>query len=109
MEGRKTSTEFDGVEFENEDGKIWMLTGQLIWNIYKDDARDIMPELDEDSCISLAVYEDDDEEIRVGIEGETVHDNVDISKWINEKQAMNQLENDLEHRAIEDARDGKFL
>ncbi len=86
-----------------------MLTGQLIWNIYIDDAHNIMPELDEDSCISLAVYEDDDEEIRVGIEGETVHDHVDISKWINEKQAMNQLENDLEHRAIEDARDGKFL
>ena len=75
MEGRKTSTEFDGVEFENEDGKIWMLTGQLIWNIYKDDARNIMPELDEDSCISLAVYEDDDEES--GGEGDVVDETIE--------------------------------
>tara|TARA_Y100001951_G_C11286435_1_gene269039 strand:+ start:1824 stop:2156 length:333 start_codon:yes stop_codon:yes gene_type:complete len=110
MEGRQTSTDFDGVEFENEDGKIWMLTGQLVWNIYKDDAHNIMPELDKDSHISLAVhYDDDDKETRVGIEGNTVHDYVDVSNWINEKQAMDKLENDLEHYAIEDARDGKFL
>jgi hypothetical protein len=108
--GSKTETPFEGFEFHNDDGKVWMLTGQLIWKIIKDPIHSAQVELHEDSTISLALGEDGSgDEFFVGIDGNKVYDHVDVSKWINQKLAMDVLGNFYEHTAIKNAEDGKFL
>ena len=108
--GGKTETPFEGFEFHNDDGKVWMLSGQLIWNISKDPIHQAHAELDEDSTISLALCEDGNgDEFFVGIDGNKVYDHVDVSKWINNKLAMDVLGNFYKHTAIKNAEQGKFI
>ncbi len=96
-------TDFEDYEWEFE-GKIWNLTGQLVWDVTFE-RRQIWTDLDkDDSTISAAVlWDDGGNRIVEEIDGADLDDNFPI------KDIIDELAHDLEHAAIYKARERDFI